>query len=110
MDFFAGGYVAMGIKELGLPPEKVNTIADFEVKRFGVQSNGGADAAMATALAELADLVARSELEVPISGVFALDDVRDAFREACVAPHTQQACTPPVSVGRIYQAGGRPRS
>jgi NADPH:quinone reductase-like Zn-dependent oxidoreductase len=28
----------------------------------------------------LADLVACGELEVPIAGVFALDDVRDAFR------------------------------
>ena len=82
MDFFAGGYVAMGIKELGLPPEKVNTIADFEaVKRFGVQSKGGADAATAAVLAELADLIARGELEVPFAGVFALDNVREAFRE-----------------------------
>jgi NADPH:quinone reductase-like Zn-dependent oxidoreductase len=82
VDFFGGGYVAMAIEELGLPPEKVNTIADFEaVKRFGVQSKGGADAATAAVLAELADLIARGELEVPISGVFALDDVRDAFRE-----------------------------
>ena len=82
LDFFGGGYVAMAIEELGLPREKVNTIADFEaVKRFGVQSKGGADAATATVLAELADLIARGELEVPIAGVFALDDVRDAFRQ-----------------------------
>jgi NADPH:quinone reductase-like Zn-dependent oxidoreductase len=32
-------------------------------------------------VAELADLVARGELDVPIAGVFALDDVRDAYRE-----------------------------
>jgi len=32
-------------------------------------------------LAELADLVARGELEVPIAGAFALDDVREAFRQ-----------------------------
>src|SRR6202041_1308912 len=76
LDFFGGGYVAMAIKELGLAKEKVNTIADFEaVKRFGVQSKGGADAATAAVLAELADLVARGELEVPIAGVFALADV-----------------------------------
>jgi NADPH:quinone reductase-like Zn-dependent oxidoreductase len=82
LDFFGGGYVAVAIEELGLPPEKVNTIADFEaVKRFGVQSKGGADAATAAVLAELADLIARGELEVPIAGVFALDDVRDAFRQ-----------------------------
>jgi len=35
----------------------------------------------ATVLAELADLIAWGELEVPIAGVFALDDVRDAFRQ-----------------------------
>jgi NADPH:quinone reductase-like Zn-dependent oxidoreductase len=82
LDFFGGGYVAMGVEELKLAPEKVDTIADFEaVMRFGVQSKGGADAATAAVLAELADLVARGELEVPIAGVFALDDVRDAFRQ-----------------------------
>ena len=32
-------------------------------------------------VAELADLIARGELQVPIAGVYALDDVRDAFRE-----------------------------
>ena len=82
LDFFGGGYVAMAIQDLVLPPEKVNTITDFEaVKRFGVQSKGGADAATAAVLAELADLIARGELEVPIAGVFALDNVREAFRE-----------------------------
>jgi NADPH:quinone reductase-like Zn-dependent oxidoreductase len=81
LDFFGGGYVAMAIKGLKLPPNKIDTIADFEaVKKFGVQSKGGADAA-AVVLAELADLLARGELEVPIAGVFALDDVRDAFRQ-----------------------------
>jgi NADPH:quinone reductase-like Zn-dependent oxidoreductase len=82
LDFFGGGYVAMAVGDLKLPPDKVDTIADFEaVKRFGVQSKGGADAATAAVLAELADLIARGELEVPIAGVFALDDVRDAFRQ-----------------------------
>ena len=82
LDFFGGGYVAMAVEDLGVPRDRVNTIADFEaVGRFGVQSVGGADAATAAVLAELADLVARGELEVPIAGVFALDDVRDAYLE-----------------------------
>jgi NADPH:quinone reductase-like Zn-dependent oxidoreductase len=82
LDFFGGGYVAMAIEQLKLSPDKIDTIADFEaVKRFGVQSKGGADAATAAVVAELADLVARDELEVPIAGVFALDDVREAFRQ-----------------------------
>ena len=82
LDFFGGGYVAMAIEDLKLPPDKIDTIADFEgVKRFGVQSKGGADAATAEVLAELADLIAQGDLEVPIAGVFALDDVREAFRQ-----------------------------
>ncbi len=81
-EFFGGGYVAMAIEDLRLPPEKVDTIADFDaVKRFGVQSKGGADAATASVVAELADLVAQGELEVPIAAVFALDDVREAYRQ-----------------------------
>jgi NADPH:quinone reductase-like Zn-dependent oxidoreductase len=82
LDFFGGGYVAMAVEDLRLPPDRIDTIADFEAaKRFGVQSAGGADAATAAVVAELADLVARGELEVPIAGVFAIDDVREAYRQ-----------------------------
>jgi NADPH:quinone reductase-like Zn-dependent oxidoreductase len=82
LDFFGGGYVAMAVEDLRLPLDKIDTIADFDAaKRFGVQSAGGADAATATVVAELAELVARGELEVPIAGVFALDDVQEAFRQ-----------------------------
>ncbi len=66
---------AMAVEDLKLSPDKVDTIADFEaVKRFGVQSKGDADAATAVVLAELADLIARGELEVPIAGVCGLDE------------------------------------
>jgi NADPH:quinone reductase-like Zn-dependent oxidoreductase len=82
LDFFGGGYVAMAVEDLSIPRDRVDTITDFAaVKRFGVQSVGGADAATAAVVAELADLIARGELEVPIAGVYALADVRDAFRE-----------------------------
>src|ERR1700675_4332141 len=82
LDFFGGGYVAMAVEDLRLTPDRVDTIADFDaVKRFGVQSAGGADAATAAVVAELANLVARGELEVPIAGVFALDDVQSAYRQ-----------------------------
>ncbi len=66
------------IQDLVLPPEKVNTIADFEaVKRFGVQSKGGADAATAV-LAELADLTAAGRIEARrLPWAFALDNVRE---------------------------------
>ncbi|MGC1293507.1 MAG: zinc-binding dehydrogenase [Alloacidobacterium sp.] len=50
------------------------------MKQFGVQSKGGTDATAAV-LGELAGLIAKGELEVPIAGVFKLGDVRDAFRQ-----------------------------
>jgi NADPH:quinone reductase-like Zn-dependent oxidoreductase len=82
LDFFGGGYVAMAVENLKVPRDRVDTIADFAaVEQFGVLSAGGADAATAAVVAELADLVARGELEVPIAGVFALEEVRDAFRQ-----------------------------
>jgi NADPH:quinone reductase-like Zn-dependent oxidoreductase len=82
LDFFGGGYVAMAVEDLRVPRDRVDTIADFAaVERFGVLSAGGADAATAAVVAELADLVARGELELPIAAVFALDDARDAYRE-----------------------------
>ncbi len=82
LDFFGGGYVAMAVEDLAVPRDRVDTITDFDaVERFGVLSAGGADAATAAVVTELANLVARGELDVPIAGVFALDDVRDAYRE-----------------------------
>jgi hypothetical protein len=70
----------MAMKDLRLPPEEVDAIADFDaVKRFGVKSKGGADAATAAVVANSADPIARGELIVPIAGVFGLDDVREAY-------------------------------
>jgi NADPH:quinone reductase-like Zn-dependent oxidoreductase len=82
LDFFGGGYVARAVEDLELPLDRIDTITDFDaVERFGVRSVGGADAATAAVVAELAALVAKGEIDVPIAGVFALDDVRDAYRE-----------------------------
>jgi len=82
LDFFGGGYVAMAIEDLEIPTDRVDTITDFAaVQQFGVQSAGGADASSAAVVAELADLIAKGELEVPIAGVFPLQNVQDAYRQ-----------------------------
>jgi NADPH:quinone reductase-like Zn-dependent oxidoreductase len=81
LDFFGGGYVELAVTELGVTPERVDTIIDFSaVERFGVQMAGNADASDAGVLAELADLIAAGQLDVPVAGVFALDDVQAAYR------------------------------
>jgi NADPH:quinone reductase-like Zn-dependent oxidoreductase len=81
IDTFGGGYVDLAI-ELGVPPERINTIADFEaVGRLGVQGQGTHAIANAERLAELAAMVADGSLEIPIARTFPLEQVRDAFRE-----------------------------
>jgi len=82
LDFFGGGYVAMALNELGVAPERIDTVIDFAaIEQFGVLGVGSADATNAGVVAELADLVARGGLEVPIAATFPLDDVQDAYRQ-----------------------------
>ncbi len=82
LDFFGGGYVQLAVEELGIDPQRVDTIIDFgAIEQYGVQSAGNAEGADIAIIAELADLAAAGELEVPIAGVFALDDVRAAYSE-----------------------------
>jgi NADPH:quinone reductase-like Zn-dependent oxidoreductase len=81
IDTFGGGYVELGI-ELGVAPERINTIADFEaVRRFGVGAQGTHAIATAGRLAELAALVADEDIEVPIARTFSLVQVREAYEE-----------------------------
>ena len=81
LDFFGGGYVELAVTQLGVAPGRVDTIIDFAaVPRFGVNSAGNADASDAGVLAELAALVAAGELDIPIAGVFGLDEVQQAYR------------------------------
>ncbi len=57
LDFFGGGYVELAVTELGIDPQRVDTIIDFPaIERFGVKGEGNADAADAAVLAELADV------------------------------------------------------
>jgi NADPH:quinone reductase-like Zn-dependent oxidoreductase len=87
IDTFGGGYVDLAI-ELGVPADRVNTIADFEaVGRLGVKSQGTHAYATAQRLADLAALVAEGGLEVPIARTFPLTQVREAFVELA-ARHT----------------------
>jgi NADPH:quinone reductase-like Zn-dependent oxidoreductase len=81
LDFFGGGYVKLGVTDLGVPPARVDTIIDFAaVKTFGVRAAGNAEASNAGVLAELANLIADGDLEVPIADVYPLDEVREAYR------------------------------
>ncbi len=82
IDTFGGGYVALAVDELGVAPERVDTIIDWEAaEKYGVKMEGSAAASSAGVLAELAELIDEGRLEVPIARTYPLDQVRDAFRE-----------------------------
>lgn len=82
IDTHGGDYVVFAINELGVEPSRVDTIANFDaVREYGVKSEGNAAGASAATLAELAQLIAAGELEVPIAATYPLDQVREAYAE-----------------------------
>jgi NADPH:quinone reductase-like Zn-dependent oxidoreductase len=81
IDTFGSGYVELAL-ELGVRPERIDTIADFSaVEKHGVKTEGHSAAASAGVLAELAGMIAEGTLEVPIARVYSLEEVREAYRE-----------------------------
>ena len=81
IDTFGGGYVDLAV-ELGVQPERIDTIIDYAAAgRVGAKMEGNAVGAHAHVLAELADQIAAGELEIPIARAYPLGEVRDAYRE-----------------------------
>jgi NADPH:quinone reductase-like Zn-dependent oxidoreductase len=81
IDTFGDGYVDLAV-ELGVRPERINTIRDWQAAaRVGAHTYGEGAAACAVVVGELARLAARGELEVPIARTYPLEQVRDAYRE-----------------------------
>jgi NADPH:quinone reductase-like Zn-dependent oxidoreductase len=80
IDTVGTGYVQLAL-DLGVAPDRIDTIADFAaIGRYGVKGDGNAAGASAAVLAELAALIADGELEIPIAATFPLAEVRDAYR------------------------------
>jgi NADPH:quinone reductase-like Zn-dependent oxidoreductase len=77
----AGDYVQLAL-DLGVRPERIDTIVDFGAgQKYGVKTEGTAAAATAGVLAELATLIDEGRLDVPIARVYPLEQVRDAYAE-----------------------------
>jgi NADPH:quinone reductase-like Zn-dependent oxidoreductase len=87
IDLVGRGYVELAL-ELGVAKDRIDTIVDFPaMQKYGVKFEGGAAAASAATLAELAEAVAVGGLVVPIQRTYPLTDVRAAFAEL-EAAHT----------------------
>jgi NADPH:quinone reductase-like Zn-dependent oxidoreductase len=81
IDLVGSGYVELAL-ELGVARDRIDTIADFSaIEKYGVKSEGGAAAASAATLAELAEAIAVGDIVVPIQSAYLLDDVQAAFTE-----------------------------
>jgi NADPH:quinone reductase-like Zn-dependent oxidoreductase len=81
IDTFGGGYVDLAL-ELGVRPDRIDTIIDFEAaQRHGVKTDGNAVGASPEVLAELAALIDKGVIEVPIARVYPLEEVREAYRQ-----------------------------
>jgi NADPH:quinone reductase-like Zn-dependent oxidoreductase len=82
VDTFGSGYVELAL-ELGVAPERIDTIADPTApeRHPGVKIDGNMAGASAANLAELAALIADGRLDVPIARVYPLAEVREAYTE-----------------------------
>ncbi len=81
IDTYGAPYIELAL-ELGVPSGRINTIIDFAgAARHGTKAEGSAAASSAYVLRELAALIADGALEIPIAGVYRLDEAREAFRE-----------------------------
>jgi NADPH:quinone reductase-like Zn-dependent oxidoreductase len=83
IDTFGSGNVSLAVS-LGVAPDRINTLIDHEaVQRFGVHSEAQEEADTPAIWAELAALVARGDITVPIAAVYDLttDHVRQAYRD-----------------------------
>jgi NADPH:quinone reductase-like Zn-dependent oxidoreductase len=83
IDTYGSGNVSLAVN-LGVQPDRINTLIDQEaVQRFGVHSEAQEQADTPRIWAELADLVARGDITVPVAAVydFTSEQVRKAYRD-----------------------------
>ncbi len=81
IDTFGDGYVDLAL-ELGVAPDRIDTIIDFAAAaKHGVKTDGNGAAASAAVLSELAGLIDTGRLELPIAKTYPLSEVREAYRD-----------------------------
>ncbi len=81
IDLFGPDYVQLAV-DLGVPPERVNTIISFaKAVEVGAKTEGSAEASTPAVLSEIANLVASGALDFDVAATYPLDRVSDAFEE-----------------------------
>ena len=81
IDLFGPEYVQLAV-DLGVPPERIDTIISFQkAGEVGAKTEGSAEASTPEVLTEIADLVASGALEFEVAATYPLDRVSDAYEE-----------------------------
>ena len=81
IDLFGPEYIKLAV-DLGVSPDRIETIISWEAaQQVGAKAEGSGDASTPEVLAEMAELVASGQIEIPIAATYPLQDVRQAFTE-----------------------------
>jgi NADPH:quinone reductase-like Zn-dependent oxidoreductase len=81
IDLFGPQYLDVAV-ELGVAPDRIETIISREkAAEIGAKVEGSGNASTTEVLAEIAELVATGQIEIPIAAIYPLERVRDAYAE-----------------------------
>ncbi|MBO0876642.1 MAG: NADP-dependent oxidoreductase [Pseudonocardia sp.] len=79
IDLFGPQYIQLAA-DLGISPSRIETIISFDkAGEIGAKAEGSADASNREVLAEMAELAATGQIEIPLAATYPLDQVADAF-------------------------------
>ncbi len=81
IDLFGPEYVQLAV-DLGVPPERINTIIAFQkAGEVGAKTEGSADASTTEVLTEMADLIVTGAIDFEVAATYPLDRIADAYEE-----------------------------
>ena len=81
IDLFGPDYVQLAI-DLGISPERVDTIISFEkAVEVGAKTEGSAEASTAAVLSEIAGLITSGAVDFDVAATYPLDRVVDAYEQ-----------------------------
>lgn len=81
IDLFGPDYVQLAV-DLGVPPERIDTIISFQkAAEVGAKTEGSAEASTREVLTQIANLVVTRDVDFDVAATYPLDRVADAFEE-----------------------------
>src|ERR1700756_228527 len=81
IDLFGPDYVQLAV-DLGVPPQRVDTIISFQkAAEVGAKTEGSAEASTPAVLSEVADLIVSGAIDFDVAATYPLDRVADAYEE-----------------------------